>query len=255
MKAYGIINNTIETANTNNMTEKETTTMTTKRAYNRVNNIKCIETGKIFSSVPEAAKEMNLPANNIYLVLKGNRSRVGGYHFEYADNIKANEPTPEVTMPEAPIDPDIPKEIVIQHKAVVKGKGKRMNGNTKSTFDFTTGSFYTSATDMAEHLNTTQGHISFACRHKGRTVKGHKVCYVRDINEHLDEIGNAIRKANMYDDVMTKEEKRKEMLALLVGLECKAECIKDEMENLLNELDKTNAEIEKVKNDLIYFKF
>lgn len=224
---------------------------------NTHDSIICVETGKTYKTMTEVAKDVGCSIDLISSVFRGKVKTAKGFHFKYINdtevtNPKENEPTPEV---EAPIDPDIPKEIIVQHKAVVKGKGKRMNGNTKSTFDFTTGSFYTSATDMAEHLNTTQGHISFACRHKGRTVKGHKVCYVRDINEHLDEIGNAIRKANMYDDVMTKEEKRKEMLALLVNLECKASCIEYEMENLSNELDKTNAEIEKVKNDLIYFKF
>lgn len=245
-----IINNTIETVNTNTMTEKENTNMTTK-TDKRNRPVKCIETGITYPSMTIAAKELNVSYNGLYNVLNGRQNSLKGMHFEYVDASKV----PVKEKADAPTDPDIPKEIIIQHKAVVKGKGKRMNGNTKSTFDFTTGSFYTSATDMAEHLNTTQGHISFACRHKGRTVKGHKVCYVRDINEHLDEIGNAIRKANMYDECMTKEEKRREMLALLTDLECKASCIQYEMDNLSNELDKTNAEIEKVKNDLIYFKF
>lgn len=254
--------NTIEA--TNNNTEKENTNMK-KHGINtsgrKGKKVKCLETGEIFKSGAEAAKHFNIKSSSsISEVCLGKNQTAKGLHFEYVNDTevtdtKANELTPEVAMPEAPIDPNIPKEILVQPKSIVKGKGKRMNGNTKAVFDFSTGNFYTSATDAAEHLNISQGRVSFVCRSKGRTVKGRKLCYVKDINYHLDEIGNAINKANMYDEFTTKEEKRKEMVAKLKSLEAKRESINAKIYDLYDDLAAVDIEIKKVNDEIINFEF
>lgn len=43
----------------------------------------CIETGKIYKSVTEAAKELNLFTGNISKVCKGKMNKTGGYHWSY----------------------------------------------------------------------------------------------------------------------------------------------------------------------------
>ena len=45
----------------------------------------CFESGKIYPSIREAAKELGVSAGNIIAVCKGERKQTGGYHFRYAE--------------------------------------------------------------------------------------------------------------------------------------------------------------------------
>ena len=45
----------------------------------------CFESGKIFPSIQEAARELGVSAGNIVAVCKGERKQTGGYHFRYAE--------------------------------------------------------------------------------------------------------------------------------------------------------------------------
>ena len=45
--------------------------------------VKCIETGKIYTTIKEAAKENNTSRQNISHVLNGRQETAGGYHWEY----------------------------------------------------------------------------------------------------------------------------------------------------------------------------
>ena len=228
--------NNIKATNTNNMTEKENATMTTK-TYNKA--VICNETNEFFFSMSAAAKMANCSIETIRHIIEGKtkKSRCG-FTFRYAT-------AEEIASVE--------KEIIIQQKSVVKGKGKRGNRNTNAVLCLSTGKVYTSCLDAAEDNNSTQGHMSYVCNHKGRTAKGKKFCYVKDINEHLDEVANAIYKANMYDDMMTKEEKRNELLTNLKNLEAKADSITSEIIRLNEELENAEREIKKAQRELIYF--
>lgn len=44
--------------------------------------VKCLETGKTYNSLKEAALDLNISVGDISKNLKGKRSHVGGYHFE-----------------------------------------------------------------------------------------------------------------------------------------------------------------------------
>ena len=46
-------------------------------------SIICLETGKIYSSARQAAKELNLQYSKISLVCNGKRKTTGGLHFEF----------------------------------------------------------------------------------------------------------------------------------------------------------------------------
>lgn len=45
----------------------------------------CVETGKIFQSIADAAKNLNICASNIGDVLNSKKVTAGGYHWHYAD--------------------------------------------------------------------------------------------------------------------------------------------------------------------------
>jgi group I intron endonuclease len=59
-----------------------------KEAFNRTNQARmtpiiCIETGKVYKSTMECAREMNLIQGNIWKVLQGKRNHTGNYTFKY----------------------------------------------------------------------------------------------------------------------------------------------------------------------------
>ena len=235
------INNNIEATN-NTMTNKENITMKT-RTYRRA--IKCIETGNTYISIAEAAREMQCHQSNIVRVLKGKQPSAKGMHFEYL----SEEETREL------LNSMEPKEITIQRKAIIRGKGKSCNGNTNAVLCITTGDVLTSCTDAANHADVTPGHMSNVCRGNSHSAKGKRYCYVKDINEHLDEVAESIRKANMYDEFMTKEEKRKELVANVEHWESETKRISDEMDKLFNDSIKANEELDKARRELMYFSF
>ena len=45
--------------------------------------VRCIETGKIYSSSHDAHRDTGLPQGNIYACCKGKRRSVGGFHWEF----------------------------------------------------------------------------------------------------------------------------------------------------------------------------
>ena len=54
----------------------------TKRVYNN-KKVRCIETGKIFESGAECAREMGLDASHISKVCRGVSKSHKGFHFEF----------------------------------------------------------------------------------------------------------------------------------------------------------------------------
>jgi hypothetical protein len=54
-----------------------------KRKYIRARKAICLETGKIFKSMKDAAIKMGVNYQCVYLVCKGKLESTGGYHFKY----------------------------------------------------------------------------------------------------------------------------------------------------------------------------
>lgn len=50
----------------------------------------CVETDRTYSSIHEAARELNLFATNISAVCRGRHKHTNGYHFRYADASESN---------------------------------------------------------------------------------------------------------------------------------------------------------------------
>ena len=209
--------------------------------------VMCIETGEVFESATKAAKANETSVDMISAVCTGKCKSSKGKTFRYIDEHNAALSYPEVPVTE--------REIIIQRKAIIRGKGKSCNGNTNAVLCISTGEVFTSATDAARHVGATQGHMSNACRGLKGSVKGKRYCYVKDINEHLDEVAESIRKANMYDEFMTKEEKRKELVTNVEHWESETKRIKSEIDQLFKDNLKANEELEKARHELMYFTF
>lgn len=209
--------------------------------------IKCIENGKTYTSIVEAARELNVSQQNINHVLAGRRTNTGGYHFVYADENNNILSVPEVVVAE--------HEVTIQKPAKMIAKGKRCNGNTNAVLCISTGQVFTSCADAAEQAGTGQANMSRACRTIGAKANGKSFCYVKDINEHLDEVAESIRKANMYDELMTKREKHQQLVNALGNAEYKVSLIEYDIERLHEQLKQAHLEVEKAKHDLMHFEW
>lgn len=205
-----------------------TTTMMT-RIDKRTRAVVCTDDNKMFYSVTEAANYYGLNMKNICSVLYGRCNSTGGMHFRYATEEEI---------------PTIKKNITVQREAIITGEGKRTNGNCNAVLCIDTGEILSSCSDAAEKYGTTPSSMSKACRNKGSRTAGKRFCYVKDINEHIDSIANAINKANAYDILVARDAARKELIATV---DQKREAV-DIIEYKLCELQK---ELEEAKRNLV----
>ena len=53
--------------------------------------VRCIETGEVFASGAEAARQMNLDASHLSKVCRGKLKSTKGYHFEFVEGDEENE--------------------------------------------------------------------------------------------------------------------------------------------------------------------
>ena len=205
-----------------------TTTMMT-RIDKRARAVVCTDDNKMFYSATEAENYYELSKGSISNVVRCKCKTAGGLHFRYATEEEI---------------PTIKKNITVQREAFITGEGKRTNGNCNAVLCIDTGEIFSSGTDAAEKFGVTQANMSRACRNKGSRTAGHRFCYVKDINEYVDSISNAINKANAYDILVARDATRKELIATV---DQKREAV-DIIEYKLCELQK---ELEEAKRNLI----
>ena len=60
-------------------------TRTERQAKSKGKSVKCVETGEIFSSMAEAAREKNVTHTNVYKCCHGQQQTTGGYHWEFVE--------------------------------------------------------------------------------------------------------------------------------------------------------------------------
>lgn len=213
---------------------KEMTKANNTRTYNR-KKVLCVETGVIYASGLEASKAIGCNHSYISKVCHGKRPTCKGLHFRYVDKTSTTE---IVTT-----DTETEKEIIVSRSAIVKGKGKRTNGNTNAVLCLTTGDIYTSCTDAAEQNGVLVGHMSLACRHK-RTAKGKKYCYVKNISLYLDEISDAISKKNLYTELLAKENRRKQLKNMIADYDGDIARLENELSILRSKRESARKELE-----------
>ena len=194
--------------------------------------VRCIETGIVYKSANQASKANNICATLIADVCKGKWKAAKGLHFEYAHN-----DTP-VTATETE------NEIVVSKPSIVKGKGSHTNGNTNAVMCITDGSIYTSCTDAANANDVAIGQMSHTCRTKGSHAKGKQYCYIKDIDMHIDSISDAINKKNLYNALLEKENKRKQLRNMIADY-------KGDIKRLEQELTETYAKLSNAEQELI----
>lgn len=188
----------------------------------------CIETNTTYNSATEAAKENGCTIHLISAACLGKVKTAKGKHFKYVE-----------------MDSETEKKIPIHKETTIRGKGKRSNGNCHAIFDITTGDIYTSCTDAAEGIGIVQSAISAACKGVVKTVRGHKICKVDKLDEHIPEISEAISKANAYNELLFKEHARKELQDFIATKE-------NEVLELTKALNKAKDEIAEAKAKLVY---
>lgn len=59
------------------------------KAYPNKKEVYCVELDKVFESVQECARELDIPATNIVKLCKGRGKTLKGYHLKYYDTINA----------------------------------------------------------------------------------------------------------------------------------------------------------------------
>lgn len=205
----------------------------------------CVETNEIFQTATEAAQATGCSLDMISIVCRGRCKTAKGKTFRYID-----EHNEILAMPEVPITDH---EITLAKPAKMIAKGKRCNGNTNAVVNITKAKAYSSCTDAAEDCDVTVGHMSMVCRSENSKAKGNRCFYVRDLPEHFEEVLEAFNKAVMYDELHTKEEKRKELLADVEKHKANVASIEEQIADLFNALTVEQTELEKAKEALMYF--
>ena len=196
----------------------------------------CLETNKIYNSTTEAAKANNICQSLVSDVCRGKWKSAKGLHFHYVDEHNAILSTPETPVTE--------KEIVVSKPSIIKGKGKCNNGNTNAVMCISTGEIFTSCTDAANANNVTVGHMSTVCRGKGRSAKGKQYCYIKDIDMHLDEISDAISKKNAYQELLAKENRRKQLRNMIADYKGDISRLEIELNSIRSKMESARAELE-----------
>lgn len=195
--------------------------------------VRCIETGVIYKSANEAAKEIGSHGTSITRVCLGKCKTAKGKHFCF---VGSESETSVVNETE--------KEIAVSHKAIIKGKGSCTNGNTNAVLCITDGSIYTSCTDAANANDVAVGQMSHTCRTKGSHAKGKQYCYIKDIDMHIDSISDAINKKNLYNALLAKENRRKQLRNMIADY-------KGDIKRLEQELTETYAKLSNAEQELI----
>lgn len=96
--------------------------------------------------------------------------------------------------------------ITIQKKATVNANGSPRNGNAKPVFNLTTGEIYSSVTDAAEALHSQVGNVSSCCNGNKKHIKGNKLCFVKELPSHLNELSTTIAECS---DIIAEREAEK----------------------------------------------
>ena len=76
--------------------------------------------------------------------------------------------------------------ITMQKESTIKAQGTHRHGNCRQVYCVEKMKAYTSVTDAAADLGCTQGNVSTHITGKSKTCKGYHLCYLNDINQHLD---------------------------------------------------------------------
>lgn len=161
--------------------------------------------------------------------------------------------------------------IIISNNATIKSTGEHTGGNCKPVVCITDNMTFNSVTDAAEYYHTWAIRISNVCTGKFRTFRGKRFCFLRDINQHLDEmmdnsrstterLPELERKAALWDAFQHEQEMKRKAEearnAAIAKLEAKlehrkriVERIDAECQNAVRRMMETEKELAELKGD------
>lgn len=107
------------------------------------------------------------------------------------------------------------KNITITKQANAQALGQRSHGCCKPVMCITTGKIYASASDAAEEFGVSLSVLCLAARGAIKTCKNKRWCYVSNVMQHLDELGENIRvreeKAAAYDFIVNAQKRKDDL--------------------------------------------
>lgn len=107
--------------------------------------------------------------------------------------------------------------IIINERATIQSIGEHTNGNCEPVVCLTEDKIFNSVTDAANHYDASISQISAVCNKKAKTCHKMQFCFLRDIDQHLNEImennrrnmekiSALERKAALWDAYQKKQE-------------------------------------------------
>ena len=114
--------------------------------------------------------------------------------------------------------------IIINERATIQSIGEHTNGNCDPVVCLTEDKIFNSVTDTANHYDVSISQISAVCNKKAKTCHKMRFCFLRDIDQHLDEImennrrnmekiSDLERKAALWDAYQKEQEERQQAIA------------------------------------------
>ena len=114
--------------------------------------------------------------------------------------------------------------IIINERATIQSIGEHTNGNCEPVVCLTEDKIFNSVTDTANHYDASISQISAVCNKKAKTCHKMRFCFLRDIDQHLDEImennrrntekiSDLERKAALWDAYQKEQEERQQAIA------------------------------------------
>ena len=113
--------------------------------------------------------------------------------------------------------------IIINERATIQSIGEHTNGNCEPVVCLTEDKIFNSVTDTANHYDASISQISAVCNKKAKTCHKMRFCFLRDIDQHLDEImennrrntekiSDLERKAALWDAYQKEQEERQQAI-------------------------------------------
>lgn len=111
--------------------------------------------------------------------------------------------------------------IIINERATIQSIGEHTNGNCDPVVCLTENKIFNSVTDAANYYDANISQISKVCNEKVKTCHKMRFCFLRDIDQHLNEImennrrntekiSDLERKAALWDAYQKEQEESRQ---------------------------------------------
>lgn len=145
------------------------------------------------------------------------------------------------------------RTITLTEAATINANGRARTKGAKPVFCISTGEVYASATDAAEANGVSIYAISTCCLGKVKTSNKKRFCYIKDIENYLDEIATNMQtrenKVQAYDKMMYHQQAIDEAAAKLEKEKATREKLKRQLEAIEHSIIETERELEELTKE------